>query len=212
MLYRAHTVPPALRRIFKWCCLRLSMHVLYSGFAQTLCMCLQWGVAVNVLLYTWKTLKHMERSRNPKKTNFFPGKRGVPLMCGNLTATNSTSFLCSSVFYIAVNLYSLRVCFSMTCHSYFIFISLMPKEIFFTDQIFLPPAPCLFFVIHLLEVLEKVGWLLLFLGCLELRFLIILAVVWYTWLRKLMGIWHLEYKTFILFTLPFNFNWISQIM
>lgn len=89
-------------------------------------------------------------------------------------------FLCSSVFYIAVNLYSLRVCFSMTCHSYFIFISLTPKEIFFTDQIFLLPAPCLFFVMHLLEVLEKVGWLLLFLGCLELRFLKILAVVRYT--------------------------------
>lgn len=100
MLYRAHTVPPALPRIFKWCCLRLSMHVLYSGSAQTLCMRLQWEVAVNVLLYTWKTLKHTERSQNPKKKNFFPGKRGVPLMCGNLTATNSTSFCVLLFFYI----------------------------------------------------------------------------------------------------------------
>lgn len=64
------------------------------------------------------------------------------------------------------------------------------------------------FIPNILAESIEAGQLLFFPGCLELSFLIILAVLQYTWLAKLISVWHLEYKTFILFILPLNLKWI----
>lgn len=142
-------------------------------------------------------------------TKFYTGERDVPLICWHITAANSSSFcvlvlffIYLGIFYLAGNIYSVWACFNMTCCSYyFSFISLIPKEIFFTSQIFDFFSLSLFSFFplfqQLLKVLDEVGQLLFFLECLELKFLIILALVQYTWIKKLISNWHLEEKVFI---------------
>lgn len=93
---------------------------------------------------TLSNSKKYENITKPKENKFYTGERDVPLMGGNITAANSTFFcilvlffMYLGIFYLAGNIYSVQVYFNMTCCCYyFSFISLIPKEIFFTNHIF----------------------------------------------------------------------------
>lgn len=155
-------------------------------------MCSEEGVAVNV--FTWKA----QKSHNILDLVFFTRQRDALLQL-------QIPLIPVLISYVAAKLSFCRSCFSMMCHSYYCSDELLaPREknchssvLFF----FLLFSSLPLFLKHLQELLE-VGQLLFFPGYLELNFLIILAVLHYIWLRKLINIWHWEYKPSL--CLPFH--------
>lgn len=148
--------------------LRLSMHVLYSGSAQTLWNEFAMRSSCEHAIVHLEDLKKYGNTTKSKENKFyFLQERDVPLMWEPYSYKFHFFLCCSPVLYRAVNILwgsasawhaavIISVSYRWHLRKYFALIRSFSLS---------PPPPLSLFLMHLLEVVKEVGQLLFFLGC-----------------------------------------------